>query len=354
MNRTALDIVAQNIGQSEFCCAFQGRLGGSKGVWLLHPNHQLPDDSPPRVWIRDSQKKITHVTAPRDDDGRSRAYFIFDFVAPARLVFPSRLNRQTVVNLSSNGVPTAVFTELLEAAVQQDFEDLTIWEGEEAMEYLISNVMRIGGVAGARAASKAGSMARIQGLRGREIEDVHPSQLSDFAVVEDWDKPSGLPPPSLGERIYDLIIAGFHPLRCESLYESLGNFILSVIRTYVFECKIPIPESCEAFIVPGVPNLHLFDGALLTTASVDPFGILEPDEIYFRAIQHIFEDLPGGVKSDVVKGPVLVSFVRVQTVRSCIQRRANRSTGIPQCSPRICSVLRRWINTTIPTCSTGT
>ena len=311
MNRTALDLVAQNCGQTEFCCAIQGRLGGSKGVWLLHPDHQLPDDSPPRAWIRGSQKKITHDTLTRYDDGRSRAYFIFDFVAPPRLVFPSRLNKQTIVNLSSNGVPTTVFSELLEAAVQRDFEDLTIWEGEEAVEFLMSNVMRIGGVAGTRATRKAGTMARIQGLRGREMDDIYPSQASGIAIVEDnhETETSSGPPQALAEKIYDMITAGFHPLRSEPLYDSLRQFILNVIRAYVFECKIPIAESCEAFIVPGALVLGLFGGALLTT-SVDPFGILEPDEIYFRANQNIFEDL-GRAKSDVVKGPVLVSCVRI-------------------------------------------
>lgn len=37
----------------------------------------------------------------------------------------------------------------------------------------------------------------------------------------------------------------------------------------------------------------------------DPFGILEPDEVYFRANQNIVEGL-GGINSDTVTGPVLV------------------------------------------------
>jgi hypothetical protein len=251
MNQTALDLVARNSNLSEFCCAVQGRLGGSKGVWLLHPDHQLPDHSPPKVWIRDSQRKIKHDILAHAD-GRSRAYFIFDFVAPGRLVFPSRLNKQTIVNLSSNKVPTSIFAELLEAAVQKDFEDLTIWEGEEGMEFLLSNLMRIGSVAGTRATRKAGTMARIQGLRGREIDDIHPSQDSAIGFVEDSESDTSSGPPlGLAEKIYDLIIAGFHPLRCELLYDSLGRFILNVIRAYVYECKIPISESCEAFIIPG-------------------------------------------------------------------------------------------------------
>jgi len=258
MNRTALDLVAQHAGLAGFSCAVQGRLGGSKGVWLLHPNYQLPDDGPPKVWIRESQKKITHDSSSGPSDGRSRAYFIFDLVAPARLVFPSRLNKQVVINLSSNGVPTPVFAEMLEAAVQRDFEDLTTWEGEEAMEFLLSNVMRIGSVAGIRAGRKAGTTARVQGLRGREMDDLSPSMESDLGFVEEgWehDKSSGSP-TALSEKIFDMIIAGFHPLRSESLYDSLRQFILNVIRAYVYECRIPIPQSCEAFIVPGASALR--------------------------------------------------------------------------------------------------
>jgi RNA-dependent RNA polymerase len=267
MNRTAFDLLTQQAGWPELRCAVQGRLGGSKGVWLLHPNYQLPDGSPPRVWIRDSQKKITHGPSLGPDDGRSRAYCILDLLAPARLTFPARLNRQTIVNLSYNRVPTRVFAEMLEAAVQKDFEDLTTWEGEEAMEFLLANVMRLGGVSGARSARKAGTMARVQGLRGREMEDVPSSQASDLGFIEEeLERGTSGAPPSLWEKIFDMIIAGFHPLRSEVLYDALGRAILHLIRTYVYECKIPIPQSCEAFIVPGAWTRPLFGGALLMTA----------------------------------------------------------------------------------------
>ena len=276
MNRKALDLVAQQAGWPEFCCAVQGRLGGSKGVWLLHPDHQLPDDSPPRVWIRDSQKKIAHDHSSGPDDGRSRAYFIFDLLAPTRLVFPSKLNKQVIINLSSNGVPTPVFTEMLEAAVQKDFEDLTTWEGEEAMEFLLSNVTRLGSVSAMRAVRKVGTMARVQGLRGREMEDIPSSQASDLGLVEeDWERDTSAPPAALSEKIFDMLVAGFHPLRSESLYDSLKQFILNVIRAYVYECRIPIPESCEAFIVPGALTLSI-RMCLLDVRMQTPSGSLHP------------------------------------------------------------------------------
>ena len=344
MNRKALDLVAQQAGLSEFHCAVQGRLGGSKGVWLLHPDHQLPDDSPPMVWIRDSQTKIIHDSSgPKD--GRSRAYFIFDYVAPSRLSFPSRLNKQTITNLSSNGVPTSVFTELLEAAVQKDFEDLTAWEGEEAMEFLLSNVTRLGNVAGIRAVRKVGSLARTRGLRGREMEDIPSSQASDLGLFEeDWGHDSSFAPPqALSEKIYDMIIAGFHPLRSEVLYDSLRQFIVNVIRAYVFECRIPIPQSCEAFIVPGTFTFHLIEGNILTTKYPDPFGVLEPDEIYFRANQNIVEDL-GGVKSDTVTGPVLVRcgrtthLIRLAFDSATLQQINRNPTMLPSDMQRVTAV----------------
>ena len=260
MNRTALDLVAQRSG-SGFSCAVQGRLGGSKGVWLLHPDHQLPDDSPPRVWIRDSQKKITHDISSGPDDGRSRAYYILDLVAPSRLVAPTKLNKQVIINLSSNGVPTPIFAAMLEAAVEKDFEDLTTWEGEEAMEFLLSNVSRLGSVSGIRSGRRAGTMARILGLRGREMEDIPTSQASDLGLVEeDMERdPSSGPPAAVAEKIFDMLVAGFHPLRSEVLYDALSQFTMNLIRSYVFDCRIPIPQSCDAFIVPGALTLHPFE-----------------------------------------------------------------------------------------------
>ena len=82
-------------------------------------------------------------------------------------------------------MPTRVFEEMLEAVVQRDFEDLTTWEGEEAVKLLLSAVMRLGSVSGIRAVRKAGTMAHVQGLCWRETEDIPPLQASDLGLMEE-------------------------------------------------------------------------------------------------------------------------------------------------------------------------
>ena len=90
MNFTALRLAAHRLSYEGVPIALQGRIFGSKGVWILHPSdHSI--DSPPRIWIRDSQRKINlvdpsllHYGCPQDPDvlrDVHPAHFIFDLVA---------------------------------------------------------------------------------------------------------------------------------------------------------------------------------------------------------------------------------------------------------------------------------
>ncbi|VDC03249.1 unnamed protein product, partial [Peniophora sp. CBMAI 1063] len=56
-NGTALSAIARRIHLANRPGAVQGRIVGSKGLWLLHPTDRSLDE-PPRIWIRRSQQKI--------------------------------------------------------------------------------------------------------------------------------------------------------------------------------------------------------------------------------------------------------------------------------------------------------
>ena len=122
-------------------------LGISRGVRLLHSDHQLPDDDPPRVWIRDYQKNIAYSRFSGPNDWRSRTYILLDLITTCP---PTKPNKQVIINPSYDEVPTSVFESILEAAVEMDFEDPTSREGEEAMKFLLSNVSRLGNLSGIR------------------------------------------------------------------------------------------------------------------------------------------------------------------------------------------------------------
>ena len=112
----------------------QGRILGSKGVWLLHPHDRAPD-APPRIWIRPSQRKIRLLPAYTVDALASlhRAHRIFDLVMPSRSAVPARLSRLTIVNLAHNGVRTALMAQLMADGLRAEVEGLTQWDGAGAM-----------------------------------------------------------------------------------------------------------------------------------------------------------------------------------------------------------------------------
>ena len=53
MNGVALKTIKDTLGLNQVPCAVQGRIFGSKGVWMLHPDHTDFDSGDcPRIWIR--------------------------------------------------------------------------------------------------------------------------------------------------------------------------------------------------------------------------------------------------------------------------------------------------------------
>jgi RNA-dependent RNA polymerase len=248
MNRKALSMIAKIMNYEHIPTAVQGRIKGAKGLWLLHPKHQHDLEAEPLIWIRKSQEKINFST-----DRLSRSHLIFDLVAPNRLTFPSRLSMQTIMNLSHNRVPEDIFVQLMMTGLSDDFEKLTTWEGSNAMKVVLHTVAKVGNVSGIRFQREAVGMGRALGHgRKREWDETVEiiDQGNDEAPVV-GRAPFSLEPSMIGERIFEMILAGFHPLRSHTLHSALHEMVKNVINGYVKAYHIPNPQSCEAFIVPG-------------------------------------------------------------------------------------------------------
>ena len=255
MNHTALALIARQAHWDDFCCAVQGRIAGAKGVWILHPEHQSSQIEEPKIWIRESQNKINLDLRSPDT---SRAHLIFDLVAPAHLTYPTRLNMQTIVNLSHNGVPNYVFEKLMEDGIQSDFQKLTAWEGETAMKSLLHTVAHLGGLSGIRLGRELAGLGRALGYgRPEKVE------LSSEELQGNFDSPHvtgrtkfSREPTVLVEKIFEMIAAGFHPLTSRVLWEDLEQMVKNHIACYILSFHIPTPESLEAFIIPGKYPLY--------------------------------------------------------------------------------------------------
>ncbi|CAE6358411.1 unnamed protein product, partial [Rhizoctonia solani] len=57
LNYTALKAVQENMAWENFPTCIQARIGGAKGLFMLHPRHRDPSEEP-SIWLTSSQVKI--------------------------------------------------------------------------------------------------------------------------------------------------------------------------------------------------------------------------------------------------------------------------------------------------------
>ncbi|KAI0307660.1 RNA dependent RNA polymerase-domain-containing protein [Multifurca ochricompacta] len=279
INGAALTLIARRLCLPSRPTAVQGRVAGSKGLWILHPKHRSAME-PPRIWIRNSQKKICLRTL-----GEDRAQLIFDLVAQSNnIIFPSRLNHQLTVNLSENGVDDRVFKELLHERLTEIFTSLTRWEGAAAMPLLWSTVNNLGGVARTRLQRVTGGLSRAIGLARRFEMDRENNEDDSEEEGSGFDADFR----SLHQTVLELIQSGFNPRSSAYLHEEMRSLVKQAMDGYLKKYHLEVPQSAEAFIVP------------------DPFGVLEEGQVHFRSSQELKDPL---TETNVysILGPVLVS-----------------------------------------------
>ncbi|KAF7790007.1 hypothetical protein EIP86_000955 [Pleurotus ostreatoroseus] len=294
MNGAALMAIGKHMSYTSRPTVVQGRFLGSKGVWMLHPEDRDPA-APPRVWVRDSQLKIHHITGDNwtPDNLRTlhRAHLIFDLLASPRMTLPARLNRLSILNLAHNGVPNEIFVRLMDEGLRDEVNALRRWEGERAMESLWTAVDIACGVTSSRLQRLAAGLQRALGLAGRETDDrASESELSDHSSVATEDLSAGLDlaPVTLGETVVEKLQAGFSPLRDLQLCEDLRQVIKNTLESYIKEYHIGVPQSAEAFIVP------------------DPYGVLQPGQIHFKSSHQPLKDPLQFLNPHTLTGDVLI------------------------------------------------
>ncbi|KAH8094650.1 RNA dependent RNA polymerase-domain-containing protein [Cristinia sonorae] len=294
MNGAALMIIARQLAaighdrDARRPTAVQGRIFGSKGLWVLHPYDQSPD-SPPRIWIRDSQVKVK-LTPNRPwlvDELRNLhpAHFIFDLVAPSRASVGARLSRSTLMNLSHNKVPTEVLAELMKTSLKREIEPLMSWDGPNTDVLLHNAVDRSGRVSLSRIQRAAAGSARALGLV-RRFDEKNQGEEDDESDG-DGDPLDADETMHLSDKIICMLQAGFMPLESVYMYDEMRKAILRVVLKFVKEYRIVIPESADAFIVP------------------DPCGVLNEGEIHFKSSRNLRDPLVYQCP-DILTGDVLI------------------------------------------------
>lgn len=249
MNIAALVAIARSMEFDGPPTAVQGRIAGSKGVWMLDPVDQ-DASSPPRIWIRSSQVKINLG----DQKLWKREHLIFDFLGPSRVTYPGRLSMQFIINMEHNGVPNEAFALLMEDGLREHTDPLMKWDGPEAPHLLRDALDKMGNVSGSKVQQLAGSSRRALGLGqkfGRENEQ-------PLAGVEDGGDPAAEEAEIFcHERVMMMLQAGFTPKNAIYLRTELRELISREIEKWIKNYHIVIPHSAEAFIVPGTFSVIL-------------------------------------------------------------------------------------------------
>ncbi len=241
INGAALTLIARRLGLPSRPTAVQGRVAGAKGLWMLHGEDRSPTE-PPRIWIRDSQRKIK---LPSLEVGS--AHVIFDLVSQStRITVPGHLSYQTIINLAENGVDPEVFQELMRAGLTEVFKSLTQWDGPGAMPLLWNTVNNMGGVTRTRLQRIAHGLARAIGLANRFEMDRDDDDDDDSEEEE----------KSLYGTVLALIQAGFDPKSSPILNEKMKYVIKSAVKRHLRGYHIEVRQSATAFIVPGAYINH--------------------------------------------------------------------------------------------------
>lgn len=175
INQAALVAINTQLNKQSLPVAVQGRIAGAKGLWILHPD----DDSPEfKIWIRDSQNKIKLSQL-------HRSHRIFELVAasqPSTSGIP--VSRQSIVNLSFNGVPDDVLMAYLEKGLVKAIEPLVNWDRPKAALHLWYAINMTGSVARSRLARVTAGISRALGLTRRvwseaDAEEVENGDMFD-------------------------------------------------------------------------------------------------------------------------------------------------------------------------------
>lgn len=194
------------------------------------------------------------------------ANLVLDLIRISTVRSPCTISAELIINLHSNGVPTAEFVQLLRTNIKELADMFMTWDAGEpnAMRRLYGKVSAQGGVVSSRLAREVGGESRVRGIResydsgGKksEVEEMEDSEsLRDDVSLDEqtltcWRDESSGCPMSLYEAVNDLLSAGFTPNnspRCAQKLQRIFKAALDRLKDF----RITIPGSAIAFIVPG-------------------------------------------------------------------------------------------------------
>ena len=83
-------------------------------------------------------------------------------------------------------------------------------------------------------------------------EDSTAARAQNAQIAASTSGQVDIPPFSIGESIMERLQVGMTPLQDRILYDDLKKLIEETMKSYVQEYHIGIPQSAEAFLIPGI------------------------------------------------------------------------------------------------------
>lgn len=115
MSKAVAVNIARELGMEyQVPCAFQGRIAGAKGVWMVDALDENPSRSDQAKWIEITDSQLKFEGHPLDALHPDPARTTFEVHSWAKQLNSAALNFQLLPILVDRGVPPKVFMRLLE------------------------------------------------------------------------------------------------------------------------------------------------------------------------------------------------------------------------------------------------
>ena len=237
ISKAAAREVADYLDLDQVPCAFQGRIGGAKGMWLVNSledvivksQDKTPQSTDIGYWIEITDSQLKFESHPLDAIYPEKNRVTFEVNDYPRKLTSSSLSFQLMPILENRGVPAEVFMDLLRA-------DLTAKVGE------LQSTM------------ESGLSLRLWNQRSNPVAE----ERAKFGGIEFQ---GGLP-LSMAEKINWFVEHGFEPKSCRFLKEMLYQAILAYCLRLEAKMDVRVGQSAYVFML------------------ADPLGILQEGQIH--------------------------------------------------------------------------
>lgn len=235
MSRALANKIYQSLGISgNTPSAFQGRIAGAKGLWMVDRHESIYksfiEENGPDIWIEISDSQLKIHPHPREwEDDYDPEKLTFEVCKWSKPLHAVDLNIQLLSILDHGGNPKLreYLAELTRDGINQlaqDFEDVL----------------------------KSDSSVLCRSL----LQKFKPTGESAYRQLDQWALKDT-------EYIIRLAEAGFSPRNFFPLRNKLQEHFAWIIKRRIEDVRIEVPLSTYAFCI------------------ADPYNILEPDEVYF-------------------------------------------------------------------------